>query len=99
MITFVFLIKTIWCDPSSEPSRPSKPYGVTSHLNHLVEMVQMRGHNICFYAKLTKIIPNYYQIFLLIYSCGFILPSPMHLQTKDILSYFTNFTKRNQSSR
>ena len=25
----------------------------------------MRGHNICVYAELTKIIPNYYQIFLL----------------------------------
>ena len=36
-----------------------KPCVVTPHLNHLVETVQMRGHNICFYAKLTKIIPNY----------------------------------------
>ena len=32
-----------------------KPYVVTRHLNRLVETVQMRGHNIGFYAKLTKI--------------------------------------------
>ena len=38
----------------------SKPYVVTPHLNRLVETVQMRGHNICFYAELTKIIPNYH---------------------------------------
>ena len=31
-----------------------KSYVVTPHLNHLDKMVQMRGHNICFYAKLTK---------------------------------------------
>ena len=41
---------------------PSKPYVVTPQLNRLVEMVQMRGHNIGFYAELTKIIPNYHQI-------------------------------------
>ena len=35
-----------------------KLYIVTPDLNRLVEMVQMRGHNICFYAKLTKIIPG-----------------------------------------
>ena len=29
-----------------------KPYDVTTHLNHLDETVQMRGHNICFYAEL-----------------------------------------------
>ena len=40
----------------------SKPYVVTPHLNRLIETVQMRGHNICFYAELTKIIPNYHQI-------------------------------------
>ena len=39
-----------------------KPYVVTPHLNHLDKTVQMRGHNICFYAELTKIIPNYHQI-------------------------------------
>ena len=33
-----------------------KPYAVTPHL------IQMRGHNICLYAELTKIIPNYHQI-------------------------------------
>ena len=36
----------------------SKPYAVTPHLNRLVEAVQMRGHNIWFYAELTKLIPN-----------------------------------------
>ena len=40
----------------------SKPYNVTPHLNRLVETVQMRGNNICFYVVLTKIIPNYHQI-------------------------------------
>ena len=39
-----------------------KPYIVTPHLNHLDETVQMRGHNLCFYAELTKIIHNYHQI-------------------------------------
>ena len=43
-----------------------KPYVVTSHLNHRIVMVQMRGHNICFYAELTKIIPNYQHILPLI---------------------------------
>ena len=36
----------------------SKPYDVT----------QLRGHNFCFYAELTKIIPNYHLILPLIYS-------------------------------
>ena len=44
----------------------SKPYVVTHHLNRLIETVQMRGHNIWFYAELTKIIPNYHQILPLI---------------------------------
>ena len=44
----------------------SKPYVVTPHRNRLVKTVQMRGHNIWFYAELTKIIPNYYQILSLI---------------------------------
>ena len=35
-----------------------KPYVVTPHLNRLVETVQMRGHNISFCAKLTKIYPK-----------------------------------------
>ena len=48
------------------PHFSSKPFVVTPHLNHLVEMVQMRDHNICFYAELTKIIPNYDQILPLI---------------------------------
>ena len=34
----------------------SKPYVVTPHLNRLIETVQLRGHNICCYAELTKII-------------------------------------------
>ena len=37
-----------------------KPYVVTSHLNRLIETVQKMGHNICFCAELTKIIPNYH---------------------------------------
>ena len=35
----------------------SKLYVVTPHLNRLIETVQLKGHNICFYAELTKIIP------------------------------------------
>ena len=38
---------------------------MTPHMNCL-ETVQMRGHNVGFYAELTKIIPNYYQILPLI---------------------------------
>ena len=37
-----------------------KTYVVTPHLNCLKERVHMWGHNICFYADLTKIIPNYH---------------------------------------
>ena len=36
----------------------SKPYFVTTHLNRLVETIQMRGHNIWFNAELTKLIPH-----------------------------------------
>ena len=43
-----------------------KPYVVTPHLNHLNQMVQIRGHNISFYAVSTKNIPNYHQILFLI---------------------------------
>ena len=43
----------------------SKTYAVTPHLNRLIELVQMRDHNIWFYAVLT-IIPNYHQILALI---------------------------------
>ena len=39
----------------------SYPYILTPHLNCLGETVQMRGQNM-FFAQLTKIIPNYYQI-------------------------------------
>ena len=35
----------------------TKPYVVTPHLNCLIEMVQRMGHNICFCAELSKIIP------------------------------------------
>ena len=38
-----------------------KPYFVTPHLNRLIETVQMKGHNICFYAELTKNYP-YHQM-------------------------------------
>ena len=37
---------------------------MTPHLNHLIKTVQVRGHILCFYVKLTKIIPNYYKILL-----------------------------------
>ena len=31
-----------------------KPYVVTPHLNHLVQTVKMRGHNICLKPELKK---------------------------------------------
>ena len=55
-----------------------KPYVVTPHLSRLDETIQMRGHNICFYAKLTKIIPNYHQILPLIYDALRMLYSIFH---------------------
>ena len=39
---------------------------VVTPVNCPVKTVQMRGHNICFYAELTKIIPNYHPILHLI---------------------------------
>ena len=36
---------------------------MTPHLNRLVKTVQMRGHNICFSAELTKIISKYSPLF------------------------------------
>ena len=51
MIIFLISHRNMRCDP---------------HLNRLNEMVQMRGHNVSFYAGLTKIIPNYHQILPLI---------------------------------
>ena len=50
------------CDRSCFSYFSSKPYVVTPHLTCLVETVQMRGHNICFYAELAKNIPNYHKI-------------------------------------
>ena len=43
-----------------------KPYNVSPHQNCLNETIQIRGHNICFYAELTNINPNYHQILPLI---------------------------------
>ena len=53
MIIFLISHQTIYYDHSSELSR-------------LVETVQMRDHNVWFYAELTKIIFNYHQILPLI---------------------------------
>ena len=39
---------------------PHLIYVLTPFLNRLVETVQIRGHDICFYADLTKIVPNYH---------------------------------------
>ena len=44
----------------------SKLYVVTPHLNYLIQPVQMKGHNICFYAELKKNILSYHQILPLI---------------------------------
>ena len=59
------------------------------HLNHLDETVQMRGHNVCFYAELTKIIPNYHQIRHLISSFD-VFPSLLPLFSKGINSLWAN---------
>ena len=45
-----------------------KPYDVIPHMNSLNETVQMTGHNICFFAELTKIVLSYHQILPLIKS-------------------------------
>ena len=50
MIIFLFLIKTVCCDPSSELSRRDG---------------SDEGHKTCFKAEITKITPNYHQILLL----------------------------------
>ena len=63
MIILLFFVETICCDP---------------HLNCLDETVQMRGHNIWFYAELTKIIPKYHQILPLISSSGVIIIAHVH---------------------
>ena len=45
-----------------------KSYVVTPHLNHLIETVQLRGHNIGLYTEFTKIITDYHQLLPLIQS-------------------------------
>ena len=45
------LLKALLTDSSRFSYFSSKPYIVTPHLNRLVEMVQIRGHNMCFYAE------------------------------------------------
>ena len=75
--------KTLGCHSSREEgvfddnlsSNSSKPFVVTPHLNRLDETVQMRGHNMWYYAELMKIIPNYHQILLLSRALGV----PVHL--------------------
>ena len=57
-----------------------KPYVVTPCLNHLDETVQMRGHNICFYAELTKIISDYHPMLPLILSSDFCFLATITLQ-------------------
>ena len=37
------------------------------------ETVQVSGHNVCFYAELTKSILNYHHILLLIYGSGHLI--------------------------
>ena len=80
MIIFLFLIETICCDPN---------------LNRLVETVQMRGHNICFYAELIKIIHNYHQIHPLIYSSVLL---SWELQSCPVASVYKNSCQNNISN-
>ena len=41
---------------------------MTPHLNHFIEMVQLRGHNIWPFAEFTKTSPNVHQLLHLIYT-------------------------------
>ena len=61
-----------------------KLYIVTPHLNRLIETFQMRGHNICYYAELTKIITNYHQI------------SPRYSLLTTALAYVPHFSNRQE---
>ena len=61
---------------------------MTPHLNRLVETVQLSGHDICFYAELTKIIPNYPKILLLIWSSVFTIFVKPFCGELDILTNF-----------
>ena len=59
-----------------------KPYVVTPHLHDLDKMVQMRGHNICFSAEITKIIPIYHQILPLVWSSETLSKSSLLIKGK-----------------
>ena len=65
---------------------------MTPHLNRLVETVQMKGHNICFYAELTIIIPNYHQILPLIWSSEVLITvcTKIILEPKSALLHHSN---------
>ena len=75
---------------------------MTPHLNCLNETVQMRGHNICFYAELTKSFPIYHQLELCIILyfylanfisiCNGILCSVVMLQMS-VTSYYFNMVQ------
>ena len=90
---FLFLMETIRCDPSSEPSqRDSSDEGsqhihgnhvVIPHMNRLVETVQIRGHNICFYAEITKKL----SFMITKYSSAYIL----HLVTNRVIDAHPSF--------
>ena len=54
-----------------------KQYDVTPHLNRLDETIQMRGHNICFKAKFTKL--------SLIINKYFLLSRTVHIIAKVML--------------
>ena len=58
----------------------TKTYVVSPHLNRLIKTVQMRGHNICFKAKCTKIISNYHQILPLIWRFELYMRKSMALE-------------------
>ena len=46
----------------------TKTYVMTPHKNHLDQMVLMMGHKICFYGKISTIIPKLSLLALLIWS-------------------------------
>ena len=67
---------------------------MTPHLNRLVETVQKRGHHLCFYAELIKIIPNYPQILPLIKSSEKHLKSSQNYHQAPFKHYYETQNKK-----
>ena len=62
------------------------------HLNPLVGTVQMRSQSICFYAELTKHVPNYHQILPFILSSDVTYILFGNLMVKDLKMKIVKFS-------